>query len=135
MKFPNQYKGSLELTKFEKNLEFGGVGRTKRITYKFVNVYPLAVSSMPISYNTSRLLKCSVCMAYSRYFLTGTPQPQLTSGNTDADFLSQVAKDIIAAPDSLSLVELAKRNSEISGLGRSDLVPLNFDGLTGSGIG
>ena len=135
MKFPNQYKGSLELTKFEKNLEFGGVGRTKRITYKFVNVYPLAVSSMPISYNTSRLLKCSVGMAYSRYFLTGTPQPQFTSGNTDADFLSQAAKDIIAAPDSLSLVELAKRNSEISGLGRSDLVPLNFDGLTGSGIG
>jgi len=135
MKFPNQYKGSLELTKFEKNLEFGGVGRTKRITYKFVNVYPLAVSSMPISYNTSRLLKCSVGMAYSRYFLTGTPQLPLTSGNTDSDFLSEVAKDIIAAPDSLSLVELAKRNSEISGLGRSDLVPLNFDGLTGSGIG
>ena len=70
MKFPNDYKGSLEITKFEKNLEFGGVGRTKIMTYKFVNVYPLAVSSMPVSYNTSRLLKCSVGMAYTRYFIT-----------------------------------------------------------------
>ena len=70
MKFPNDYKGSLEVTKFEKNLEFGGVGRTKILTYKFINVYPLAVSSMPVSYNTSRLLKCSVGMAYTRYFVT-----------------------------------------------------------------
>lgn len=132
MKFPNQYKGSLELTKFEKNLEFGGVGRTKRITYKFVNVYPLAVSSMPISYNTSRLLKCSVGMAYSRYFLTGTPQRALDETASD---LSQFEIDLAQAPKSLSLVEIAKRNNEISGLGRSDLVPLNFDGLTGSGIG
>ena len=70
MKFPNEYKGTLELSKFEKNLEFGGVGRTKIITYKFVNVFPLAINSMPVSYNSSQLLRCSVGMAYSRYFVT-----------------------------------------------------------------
>ena len=70
MKFPDDYKGSLELTKFEKNLDFGGVGRTKIMTYKFVNVFPLAINSMPVSYNSSQLLRCSVGMAYSRYFVT-----------------------------------------------------------------
>ena len=89
MKFPNDYKGSLEVTKFEKNLEFGGVGRTKILTYKFINVYPLAVSSMPVSYNTSRLLKCSVGMAYTRYFVTkgatGKVKPLLKN---PPDFLS-----------------------------------------------
>ena len=60
----------MEITKFEKNLDFGGVGRTKIMTYKFVNVFPLAINSIPISYDSLRLLKCTVAMAYSRYFVT-----------------------------------------------------------------
>ena len=78
MKFPKQYRGSLEITKFEKNLNFGGVGRTNIMTYKFVNVFPLAINSMPVSYDTSRLLKCTVAMSYSRYFVT-----QGATGQTD----------------------------------------------------
>ena len=70
VRFPKEYKGNLEITKFEKNLNFGGVGRTKIMTYKFVNVFPLAINSIPISYDSSRLLKCTVAMAYSRYFIT-----------------------------------------------------------------
>lgn len=78
MKFPKQYRGDLEITKFEKNLNFGGVGRTNIMTYKFVNVFPLAINSMPVSYDTSRLLKCTVAMSYSRYFIT-----QGATGQTD----------------------------------------------------
>ena len=69
MKFPNSYKGTLEITKFERNMEFGGVGRTKQLTYGFVNVFPLAISSMPVSYDASDLLKCNVSFAYSRYYM------------------------------------------------------------------
>ena len=66
VKFPNDYqKGSLEITKFEKNLD--SRRQTKILTYKFVNCFPLAINSMPVSYDASDLLKCSVSFSYTRY--------------------------------------------------------------------
>ena len=64
-------QGSLELTKFEKNLD--SRRQTRTLTYKFVNCFPLAINSMPVSYDGSQLLKCSVSMAYSRYFIEDRP--------------------------------------------------------------
>ena len=72
VKFPNDdQKGSLEVTKFEKNLD--SRRQTRTLTYKFVNCFPLAINSMPVSYDGSQLLKCSVSMAYSRYFIEDRP--------------------------------------------------------------
>jgi len=72
VKFPNDYqKGSLEVTKFEKNLD--SRRQTRPLTYKFVNCFPLSINSMPVSYDTSNLLKCTVGMAYSRYFIEQRP--------------------------------------------------------------
>ena len=68
----NDYqKGSLEVTKFEKNLD--SRRQTRILTYKFVNCFPLAINSMPVSYDGSQLLKCTVGMAYSRYFIEDRP--------------------------------------------------------------
>ena len=130
MKFPNDYKGNLELSKFEKNLEFGGVGRTKIITYKFVNIFPLAINTMPVVYETSRLLKCSVAMAYSRYFVTGKGASP-ARGVAGTDFEGRDFDDELFGvndqPKSLSITELARRNSQISGLGRNELsLPLDI---------
>ena len=66
------YKGQLEITKFEKNLEAkrGSADRIRRaipLTYSFINAYPLSISSMPVSYDASSLLKCNVSFTYSRY--------------------------------------------------------------------
>jgi len=72
MRFPNMYKGQLEITKFEKNLEAkrGSADRIRRaipLTYTFINAYPISISSMPVSYDASSLLKCNVSFTYSRY--------------------------------------------------------------------
>ena len=67
MKFPNKYKGPLEVTKFEKNIH--SKKSVKPLTYKFVNCFPLAISSMPVTYDASDLLKCNVSFAYSRYYI------------------------------------------------------------------
>ncbi len=67
MKFPNQYKGSLEITKFEKNLE--SRKSAKPLTYSFVNVFPLGINSMPVSYDSSSLFKVTVSFTFSRYFI------------------------------------------------------------------
>ena len=37
------------------------------LEYEFVNSFPLAINSMPVSYDTSSLLKCTVSMSYIRY--------------------------------------------------------------------
>ena len=69
--FSGYQQGSLEITKFEKNLD--SRRKTRTLTYKFVNCFPLAINSMPVSYDGSQLLKCSVSMAYSRYFIEDRP--------------------------------------------------------------
>ena len=74
MKFPSKYKGPLEITKFEKSTgakrKDGRSAKSVRpLTYKFVNAFPLAISSMPVTYDSSDLLKCNVSFAYSRYYI------------------------------------------------------------------
>ena len=71
VKFPREYRGNLEISKFEKNLD--SRRQTKILTYKFVNCFPLSINSMPVSYDASQVLKCTVNMAYSRYFIEQRP--------------------------------------------------------------
>ena len=71
VKLPRKYSGNLEVTKFEKNLD--SRRQVRPLTYKFVNCFPLAINSMPVSYDASNLLKCTVGMAYSRYFVEQRP--------------------------------------------------------------
>ena len=62
MRYPDQYiaQQGLRVTKFEKDHQ-------NPLTYDFVNSFPLAISSMPVSYDGSSLLKCTVSMSYIRY--------------------------------------------------------------------
>ena len=78
VKFPDQYHkdSSLEITKFEKNLD--SRRKVRPLTYKFVNCVPLAINTMPVSYDASNLLKCTVGMAYSRYFIEKAPAGVIT---------------------------------------------------------
>ena len=71
VKFPRDYRGNLEVTKFEKNLD--SRRQSKVLTYKFVNCFPLSINSMQVSYDASQVLKCTVNMAYSRYFIEQRP--------------------------------------------------------------
>ena len=63
MKYPDSYVGSgLKVTKFEKDHQ-------NLLQYEFTRVFPLAINSMPVSYDTSSLLKCTVSLSYVRYVL------------------------------------------------------------------
>ncbi len=53
-----------EITKFEKQHE-----NDPHLIYKFVRSYPIAINSMQVGYDTSSVLKCTVTMAYTRYFI------------------------------------------------------------------
>ena len=55
---------NLYITKFER--DYGG----RNLTYKFINAYPISINSMPVSYDSSQLLKCTVSFTYSRYIIS-----------------------------------------------------------------
>ena len=64
MKYPNDYIAGqgLKITKFERD-------HLNPLTYEFIRSYPLSITSMPVSYDGSSLLKCSVSMTYVRYII------------------------------------------------------------------
>ena len=63
IKYPDSYIADqgLKITKFEKDYT------DNVLEYEFVRSFPLSISSMPVSYDGSSLLKCSVSMSYIRY--------------------------------------------------------------------
>lgn len=75
-RYPEEYKGTIQVVKFEKNLGSAFAnGSTPLLEYKFVDAFPKSINSIPISYDSSDLLKVTVSFTYSRYFVsknTGT---------------------------------------------------------------
>ena len=78
MNFPESYRceRGLKIVKFERDYK-------NSLEYEFIGAYPIAVSSMPVGYDSSSLLKCTVSMTYLRYVITEltgpVPQPTITS--------------------------------------------------------
>ena len=84
--YPEDYKEIMHITKFEKdtfvdqpqrsrnNLERGlppvrrDKTQTKLTSYEFVNVWPTNLASMRVAYGDSAVLRCSVQLAYDRFF-------------------------------------------------------------------
>jgi hypothetical protein len=76
-------KQGLEVTKFERSSYAGAKGRrATALTYKFVNAFPISLSSMPVSYDSSSLLKCTVSMSYIRYYIDETVDESSSSSST-----------------------------------------------------
>jgi hypothetical protein len=67
VRYPDDYvsKQGLVVRKFERDFESTG----NTLEYKFIGSFPISVSSMPVSYDSSSLLKCTVSMTYLRYIL------------------------------------------------------------------
>ena len=83
MNYPKEYRcEGLKIVKFERN-------RRNSLEYEFVGAYPISVSAMPVSYDSSSLLKCSVSMTYLRYVITDVdgvtqqPKPSTSTQNPD----------------------------------------------------
>lgn len=85
--FPDDYMTeNLFITKFERDYGDTRIDANNRInrslTYKFINAYPISILSMPVSYDSSSLLKCTVSFTYSRYVLSRNPA-QFTRQNEE----------------------------------------------------
>lgn len=65
--YPDNYKCNIFISKFNKDKTFGG-----KIAYRFINAFPIDITSMPVSYDSSDILKCSVSFSYDRYVFDPT---------------------------------------------------------------
>lgn len=82
--YPDSYMSEkgLKITKFEKSSiengakNSGGQGmRGGTLTYTFIRSFPISISSMPVAYDASNLLKCTVSMSYIRYVIDKANPP------------------------------------------------------------
>ena len=55
------------------------------LTYTFVRAFPIQMSSMPVSYEASSLLKCTVSMSYIRY-VVGKNTPSDSKNSSQGDY-------------------------------------------------
>tara|TARA_A200000159_G_scaffold43850_1_gene40235 strand:+ start:35 stop:955 length:921 start_codon:yes stop_codon:yes gene_type:complete len=85
MNFPKEYRcEGLKIKKFERDYK-------NSLEYTFVGAYPISVASMPVSYDSSGLLKCTVSMTYLRYVITelvgptATPEPAVDTQKADQE--------------------------------------------------
>ena len=99
VKYPNDYIADqgLKVIKFERDYQ-------QQLTYEFIRSFPLSISSMPVSFEASSLLKVTVSMSYIRYIVLKSPsvtRPQggfnpfnLLNPSNQADFNGKQFLDI-----------------------------------------
>ena len=104
MRYPDGTNGyrvdGVQVIKFERD-------HKQSLTYTFVKAYPIAVNSMPVSYDSSSLLKCTVSMSYIRYFIGDT-----SGAPTDTPTVSTNAQKPDVKPSS-DVPEPIKNSSEV----------------------
>lgn len=96
MNYPKFYKISeFYVKKFERDYSTDG----KLLTYQFIDIFPIAINSIPISYDSSQLLKCTVSFSYTRYVRYRT---QVTSSISSGADTTLGAPDLPTSPISTS---------------------------------
>ena len=101
VRFPDEYIADqgLKVIKFEKDIETSRRVGSKymalptpnaaSLEYKFVRSFPRSITSMPVTYDSSSLLKCSVQMTYIRYVVVPSRLPSdRPSMNINPTFMS-----------------------------------------------
>ena len=75
LNYPETYKETIHVSKFERDTFIEGKNTagdprstTKASHYEFVNVWPQNMQSIRISYGQSSIMRCSVALAYDRFF-------------------------------------------------------------------
>ena len=102
LNYPNTYKERLHVSKFErdtflKGIDFGGNPRatTKLSHYEFVNVWPQNLQSMRISYGQSSILRCTIQLAYDRFFTSFNQTDEIQQAIANSDIINK-SDDVFA---------------------------------------
>ena len=134
MNYPDDYTADqgLKVIKFErdtyKSSSRGGYNRPTGsvLEYNFVRAFPLSIASMPVSYDASSLLKCTVSMSYIRYVVTmkkaSESLPASTNPTQASDSINKSASQKFLDPNinlNLNVPRLNVSNINFSDIGSS----------------
>lgn len=131
VRYPEEYiSEGLTVRKFERNLN-------SSLEYKFVSAYPVSLSSIPIAYDSSSLLKCTVSMNYIRYILTKEIKKDEPKNQNNSNLTSEQQSALQAAQKNgvnfgtaLSLDKLVDSYGFSGGTGGVPLTAVNSSGNT-----
>lgn len=128
VRYPKTYVSDqgLKVIKFERDYN-------SRLEYEFIRSYPISITSMPVSYDSSSLLKCTVSMTYIRYILTAIPSspadPKSVAEKAQAP-QEQATKNGNNFGTALSLNQLVNSYGFSGGTGGLPLTAVNSAGNT-----
>jgi len=135
MSYPDDYKINMYLTKFEKDHGLDGFSTT--LEYTFVRAFPISITSMPVSYDQSQLLKCNVSFSFIRYVMNRTGTSRVgsysdarASGVAELNSLNRSSQ---SAEDSLNSSVISNTNTSRSSNSRGGIPGLS-DALNSSVI-
>ena len=81
------YRTKLNIVKYERDMGWVHPKReepaSNLLEYHFVDAYPKQISSSPLSYEGSSLMKTTVSMTYTRYFITENTAKQVAISGRD----------------------------------------------------
>lgn len=133
IQWPDSYKSSIFLTKFEKDIS----GRSSRPTleYEFVGAFPINMVSIPVSYEASDLLKLTVSFSYTRYVLSyvgsggggSSSSGESTTGVPDVGVTSNYGNYVPLTEAEQSLYNSAAWNSDFNFGASSSPIATNYN--------
>ena len=137
MNYPKKYiqNSGFEVIKFErtgKDSTYNG----EQMVYKFVDIFPISINSMAVSYDSSSLLKCSVAFSYVRYFIDratadGSTSPSAATGDPSGPNFNATPQELAQINSSFnSNIDLSSVTGNITPGG----VPFNSAGASQSNI-
>ena len=106
----------LKVRKFERDFDRTG----SILEYTFVNSYPFSISAMPVSYESSSLLKCTVSFSYLRYVLNELKDTSAFGSRQTPALNKQLLESFADQAAFNSLAEVPDLGLNISGL-QSDI--------------
>ena len=96
LNYPENYKERLHVSKFErdtflegKNSDGSPKATTKVSHYEFINAWPQNLQSMRISYGQSSILRCTVQLAYDRFFTEFNKTNEVQQAIANSDILNR----------------------------------------------
>ena len=114
--YPDKYMATgLQVIKFERTGDTKNERYiSKPLIYEFINSYPISVASMPVSYDSSSLLKCSVSLSYIRYLMIPTGTDPAPTATTSSIFTGDPSSpNFTATPQQLAQINTQAYNSNI----------------------
>ena len=96
LNYPDTYKETLHVSKFERdtflegNNSSGNPRATTKVShYEFINAWPQNLQSMRISYGQSSILRCTIQLAYDRFFTEFNQSNEIQQPIAEGDIINK----------------------------------------------